>query len=536
MTAHVVCKDVSVRFYDEANVTLKNISLSIRKGEKILFLGPSGCGKSTLLSTLSGIIPHFIEAEVTGDVQKPARAGVMFQDPDAQFCMLHVGEEIAFSLENRCVPREQMDALIEKAMQKAGLHIPKETPIETLSGGMKQRLALACMLALEPDILFFDEPTAQLDPKGRQDVFNLLRSIADHDTTMVFIEHVLDGLIEWMDRLVLFNAQGEIIADGSPADILRSYSQEMEEAGIWKPSLFPYTLEEVQSEPAHPLRIEWMKKLQTSKERTLSTSFSTRNMYTVRDLTIGYGARTILDSISFSIGQGEWVAIVGDNGAGKSTLLKALAGLEKWKKGDILLEDISVKKWPDKKLFEKVGFVFQNPELQFVTERVYDEIVFGGRMRGWEETVLHEKARELLQEFELEAHQDKHPFMLSQGQKRRLSVATMLLFDQQVLLLDEPTFGQDANTSHQLLTRLQKRKEQGTTIVMVTHDMELVDKYADRVLLIEKGSLAFHGTPYELFSSFRPSSALIPPLYYELERRDVAGESNIDLIPCEPVR
>ncbi|MED0675968.1 energy-coupling factor transporter ATPase [Aneurinibacillus thermoaerophilus] len=520
MTPHLACKDVSVRFFDSRFFTLKDVTLSIEKGEKVLFLGPSGCGKSTLLAALAGLIPGSIEAEITGEIVRPDRIGIMFQDPDAQFCMLTVGDEIAFSLENRCVPRNQMDSLIEKAMAQAGLSLPKDTPIATLSGGMKQRLALACLLALDADTLFFDEPTAQLDPQGRQEIFELLRSFSDSDVTMVFVEHVLDGLIDWMDRVVLFDAGGRLIGEGTPEDVLSLYGKEMEEAGIWKPRLFPHTMEEVCADPSHPLQTEWSSQLQRSKAKHTTSSLRTNEpVYTVHDLSISYGKKQVLTSINFSLHAGEWVAIVGKNGAGKSTLLKVLVGLEKWKQGDILFAGRSLKKWPTKALFEQVGFVFQNPELQFVTDRVYDEVAFGGKVRGWNETALHEKTIRLLQEFALEPFSEKHPFTLSQGQKRRLSVATMLLFDQKVLLLDEPTFGQDAGTCAQLLSRLQQRKEQGTSIIMVTHDMDLVDQYADRVLLLDNGTIQFDGTPYELFSSQLPLPGLIRPLPYEWERR-----------------
>ncbi|GEN34721.1 ABC transporter ATP-binding protein [Aneurinibacillus danicus] len=518
MIPYLGCNNLSVRFYDAPSFTLQHLSLSIQRGEKVLLLGPSGCGKSTLLSVLSGIIPAAIEAEVSGEVTRPESVGIMFQDPDAQFCMLTVGDEIAFSLENRRIPRDEMNGRIEKAMAQAGLSVPKDTPIETLSGGMKQRLALACLLALEADVLFFDEPTAQLDPQGRQDVFTLLKSVSDTGMTMVFIEHVLDGLIDWMDRVVLFDAQGRIIGEGAPKDVLTRYEKEMEAAGIWRPRLFPHTLEEACT-PSHPLQTGWREKLKQSETRARSKGAVEPDIYTIRDLTVGYGKTNILEHVSFSLRQGEWTAIIGENGAGKSTLLKALAGLEKGKHGEVYFQERPVRKWPAKKLYEQVGFVFQNPELQFVTDRVYDEVAFGGRVRQWDEHVLADKTNHLLQEFTLDAHRDHHPFMLSQGQKRRLSVATMLLFDQKVLLLDEPTFGQDAATAAQLLARLEERKKQGTAIVMVTHDMDLVDRYADRVIWIADGTIQFNGAPYDLFSSGASLPGLMRPLHYEWERR-----------------
>jgi energy-coupling factor transporter ATP-binding protein EcfA2 len=246
------CKDLSVRFYNREEKVLDGIHLSISRGEKVLILGPSGSGKSTLLSALSGIIPEHIEAEVEGEIELASQCGVMFQDPDSQFCMLHVDEEIAFSLENRSIPRVQMDEMIDSVMKQVGLHIDRHTPIETLSGGMKQRLALACLLALEPEVLFFDEPTAQLDPVSRTEIFALLHQLADqYGQTMVFVEHTLDGCIEWMDTVILMNAQGSIIAQGEPAEMIQRYRAEMQEAGIWQPKLFPYTWTDIQNHSSY---------------------------------------------------------------------------------------------------------------------------------------------------------------------------------------------------------------------------------------------------------------------------------------------
>ncbi|AOP17426.1 ATP-binding cassette domain-containing protein [Bacillus licheniformis] len=257
MRSFLGCSNLSVRFYHRPETVLDRVSLSIEQGEKVLILGPSGSGKSTLLSVLSGIIPEHIEAEVRGEVNRRKSAAVMFQDPDSQFCMLHVDEEIAFSLENRSVPPKDMDRIISELMELVGLKIDKKTPIETLSGGMKQRLALACLLALEPEVLFFDEPTAQLDPASRKDIFALLRDVSRKSgQTMVFVEHVLDGCIEWMDRVILFNEKGQIIADGKPEEIVKHFQPEMKAAGIWQPKLYPAVWEDVTTQDDHPLAVK----------------------------------------------------------------------------------------------------------------------------------------------------------------------------------------------------------------------------------------------------------------------------------------
>ncbi|GGE44615.1 putative HMP/thiamine import ATP-binding protein YkoD [Pullulanibacillus camelliae] len=515
---HLGCKNLSVWFPEQVDATLQNVTLSIAKGEKVLFLGPSGCGKSTLLSVLSGLIPKHIDADVKGTVYGAEQCGVMFQDPDTQFCMLRVDEEIAFSLENRAIPRQRMDDLIHEVKETVGLDIPGHTMIQSLSGGMKQRLALACLLALEPDALFFDEPTAQLDPAGQQEVFQCLHDYSvKSDKTFIFIEHRLDGLIEWMDKVFLFDASGSLVAAGNPKDILTTYESAIDKAGIWKPQLFPATWNDVVAQEHHPISLRLTQAVHHCAHNAPSTPGPTP-LFEVTDLELGYGDSPIMREISFTIEQGEWVTIIGKNGSGKSTLLKALARLTKGKAEHLTFMGKELNRWSEKQLYERLGFVFQNPEWQFVTQTVYDEIAFAGKLRDWPAAKLKKTTERLLKTFHLEQVANQHPFTLSQGQKRRLSVATMLLLDQQALLLDEPTFGQDARTTAELMKKLKERKQRGTAIIMVTHDMNSVSYYAERVLLLAGGHLQFNGRPHDLFSNTHLCAQydIIPPLGYPL--------------------
>jgi len=515
MTLLLGCKSLSVRFYNQKKKVLDNIEVSIQEGEKVLILGPSGCGKSTLLSVLAGIIPEHIEAEVSGEVTRKKQVGFMFQDPDAQFCMKHVNEEIAFSLENRKIPREKMDEEIVKMLKIVGLSIDPTTPIQTLSGGMKQRLALACLLALEPEVLFFDEPTAQIDPASRKEIFELLHETSKRTKqTMVFVEHVLDGCIEWVDRLILLDKNSQVIADGIPAEVLLSYKKEMEEAGIWRPKVYPAKWEDVVHSPLHPLNKELMHRYESRKLRAGCKKAKIESIIVSENAALAYKKTSVLNNMNGSILRGEWVAIVGKNGSGKSTFLKTLANLIKLKSGDILIKGKSVSKWADKDLYSMLGFVFQNPELQFINDTVFEEVAFSARQHNFSEEEISTKTTKLLKEFELAQYVDLHPFMLSFGQKRRLSVATMLLLDQEILLLDEPTFGQDEKSAKQLLHLLKRRQEEGTTIVMVTHDMDIVDQYADRVILFEDKEIAYNGHPYFFFRNKK--NDIIPPLHYKL--------------------
>ncbi|KEO82833.1 hypothetical protein EL26_13060 [Tumebacillus flagellatus] len=509
-----------MQFFDRDAPVLREMNVSIERNQAVLLLGPSGSGKSTLLQVLSGIIPRSIEAWFKGTVTRPDSVGVMFQDPDAQFCMLTVEDELAFSLENRSVPREQMRAVIEKAMRDVRLDIPLSTPIRELSGGLKQRLALACLLALEPEVLFVDEPTAQLDPLNTQLVLDDLRRLHGQKT-LVLIEHKLDGVIEWVDRVLLFNAEGRIVADGAPLDVVREQAEMIRESGIWTPKLWPVTWEQLLAPVPHPLAERLQTQLATGKKQTARPA-ADAPILDIRDAGLRYkNGHVVWQGLNASIQPGEWVAILGPNGAGKSTFLKMVGGLIEPTQGNVQLKGKDVSRYKTPELYDTVGFVFQNPEHQFIADTVFEEAAFGGKVAGWPQERIEREATQLLADFRLQELRDKNPFTLSQGQKRRLSVAGMLLKRQDVLLLDEPTFGQDAATTAELLQRMQERNEAGTTILMATHDVELVAEHASRVLVIGEGGLLFDGSPHDLFSQpeLLEKASLTAPLAYEYRQR-----------------
>ncbi|MBL0386769.1 ATP-binding cassette domain-containing protein [Tumebacillus sp. ITR2] len=525
-TPFLASEGVSVQFFDRDTPVLREMNVTIEKNQAVLLLGPSGSGKSTLLQVLSGIIPRSIEAWFKGTVTRPDRVGVMFQDPDAQFCMLTVEDEIAFSLENRLVPRQDMRGIIENVMRDVRLDIPLQTPIRELSGGLKQRLALACLLALEPDVLFVDEPTAQLDPLNTQLVIEDLRRLKGQKT-IVLIEHKLDGVIEWVDRVLLFNAEGQIVADGTPQEVLREHAEMIREYGIWQPKLWPVTWEELLATVPHPLAERLETQLTSGKREPVRTDGAP--ILDVRDAGLRYkNGHVVWQGLNVTIHPGEWVAILGPNGAGKSTFLKTVGGLMDPTQGQVLLKGKNLSKYRAPELYDAVGFVFQNPEHQFIADTVYEEVAFGGKVAGWPQEQIERETTQLLTDFRLLDLRDKNPFTLSQGQKRRLSVAGMLLKRQEVLLLDEPTFGQDAATTAELLQRMQERNIAGTTILMATHDVELVAEYASRVLVIGDGTLLFDGTPHDLFQQpdLLQKASLTAPLAYEyqLRRFEQAGE------------
>ncbi|HEX5565084.1 MAG TPA: ABC transporter ATP-binding protein [Sporosarcina sp.] len=521
MTPVVTVKDFSLRFEFAERDTLSGVSFSLERAESILVLGPSGCGKSTLTLCLNGLYPRELDGSMSGEIlingkptttyepgQLSRHVGVVFQDPETQFCMLTVEDEVAFGLENIGVPHEEMEDRIDQALQLVNMQEFKQAMIATLSGGQKQKLALACILALEPEVLILDEPTANLDPIARIDVIQTIKRLKDElGLTMLIIEHQLDQWTDLADRCLLFNQTGTIFFDGSLREAIRTHLPKIKQEGIWLPNVAQYVLPYVDpATRAIPLSleefacqahvwngIEWNQRERNGIQTKEKVSLETKNV------SFSVGEKPILRNISLTLHENEFVAIVGANGSGKTTLSRVLAGLQKPTKGSVTLHGKPLHSWREADLRNEIGYVFQNPEHQFITNTVYEEVAFSLQIKGVPENEVHERVTQILERYRLAAYVDEHPYTLSQGQKRRLSLATMLVDNQKMLLLDEPTFGQDAATNLEMMNMLQDRFEVGTTIVMITHDMELVHKYVDRIIVLNKGTVVADCTPEELW-------------------------------------
>lgn len=537
------CRGLSVRYPDRREPALRDVTLAIPAGQRVLLLGPSGSGKSTLALALGGLIPAVIEARVTGELHPARRAGVLFQDPEAQFCMFTVDEEVAFGLENRCVPPAEMPARVAQALAAAGLDLPFGHPIQALSGGQKQRLALAAVLVLEPDLLVLDEPTAQLDPAGRALVLETLQRLPRRHTVLV-IEHNLDGVVDWVDRVVLLAPGGRLLADGEPAVVFRRHRAEIEAYGIWRPRSWgpfwrPVVAGATGWREAPPAGGDGARVPPPSADRSTARGTGTaappagsgvrrpeerpraaadQGTETVAEGEAGaagaawvpgrgaslvrfeaaaaaHGRRVVWQDVSLTIAAGEWVVVLGANGAGKSTFLQVAAGLHPPARGRVVH---APELTGGRGEAARVGFVFQNPEHQFVTESVYEEVALAGRLAGLPEAELRNRVEALLARFGLADLARAHPYTLSEGQKRRLSVASMLVVPRPVLFLDEPTFGQDARTAAALVEELVRLHRQGTTLVMATHDLELAGAVATRLLVFGNGRLLYDGPPEPL--------------------------------------
>lgn len=462
-----------LKFPGSASLLFDDLTLHVRPGEKVLLLGPSGCGKSTLLQVLSGLIPDVIEVPLKYEaISRPASWGYLFQDPDAQFCMPYVDEELAFVLENLRVPREKMPELIRFYLEEVGLELEDpHMPIAALSGGMKQRLAIASLLALDPAVWFLDEPSSLLDPEGTREVWETVKRVTANKTVLI-VEHKIEDVVDFVDRVVLLDTDGRMLADGEPARIFLECRQQLKTFGIWYPGVWEdyggrRSLQDGRGARPQPAR--------TGEPLLRLQAFA------------GYhGHAKKIEADLVELHPGEWVTVVGKNGAGKSTLLAALMQLIPTE-GGYWINGRSVKGLSD--VVDTASYVFQNPELQFIANSVFDEVAFNFRRDGEPEGGVVSKTEALLDEFGLLPQRNQHPYQLSLGQKRRLSVAAATVKAQVLLLLDEPTFGQDAASTFALLEKLEAWRAKGIAIVMVTHDPGIVRTFATRVWEVRDGKL-----------------------------------------------
>jgi len=456
-----------------ANKAVHDLDLDIAPGERVLLLGPSGAGKSTLLHALAGVLGADEDADEFGSLlidgrpvtESRGRAGLMQQDPDAQVVLSRVGDDVAFGAENLAVPREEIWRRVPAALEAVGLKLPFDHPSSALSGGQKQRLGLAGMLAMEPGLLLLDEPTANLDPAGVVEVRDAVRRSLDATgATLVVVEHRVAVWLDVVDRIVVLapaaaGEPGGVLLDGPPETVLAQAAGMLAAAGVWVPGHVPATRPRAPQEKSDAGSQLLLEAADLAVSRLKS-----RRRHPV-------APAAIVPSVRISAGRA--LSVTGPNGAGKSTLALTLAGLLPTAGGRLEATELLARgaggsplKWRGRELIGRIGTVFQEPEHQFVTGSVRDELLFAPRLlgRGGEEV------DDLLARLRLEHVADANPFTLSGGEKRRLSVATVLAASPQVLVLDEPTFGQDANTWAELASLLTELLDAGTAVVSVTHD------------------------------------------------------------------
>lgn len=516
MKPFIQFKDFTFKYDVQAEPTLKAIDLTIEKGQKVLIVGASGSGKSTIGHCLNGIIPNIHQGEKIGQLlidgqdvfdqsvyDKSRLVSTVLQDPDGQFIGLTVAEDLAFSLENDCVPLPEMQSKVQSWAERLDLTAFLQHRPQDLSGGQKQRVSLAGVLIDESPILLFDEPLANLDPKSGQETIDLIDRIhKEEEATTIIIEHRLeDVLYRPVDKIVLVN-DGHILFDGDPDSLLKT--DLLMENGIREP-LYITALKDlgVDIEAMDNLsRIADLKLPQITLE---SHGFADKQptkapLLSVQNLTFAYQKdQPVLKGMILDVHKGERIAIVGKNGSGKSTLAKAICQFIT-PDGDIFYQGQSVMSDSIKERAEKIGYVLQNPNQMISQTMVFDEVALGLRLRGIDEASVEQRVLDTLKICGLFPFRKWPISALSFGQKKRVTIASVLVMNPEILLLDEPTAGQDKKNYIEIMTFLDELSQEGHTIMMITHDMQLMLEHSDRSVVISDGQIIADCSPVALFS------------------------------------
>ena len=510
-------KDFSFYYPNCKIPSLDKINVIIEEGEFLVITGPSGGGKSTFLRSINGLIPNFYGGKISGEVlvkgknvsktptnQMSEIVGMVFQDPENQLVSNQVEREIAFGMENLCFSKEIMKKRIEESLDAVNISRLRNKTIHELSGGQKQKVAIASALATHPEILLLDEPTSELDPGSAESVLNVIEKINDElGLTIILVEHRLERVIHHVDRMLMIDS-GKILYDGSPRKLKSNNVKD------WKVGMPPVTrlalnfekemvnngmpltvkearlsLKEVLTTPKN--KITWEKK-ESSKRVTLSMD----KVFFSYD-----GEKDVLKDISFNVFEGDMIALMGKNASGKTTLVKLMNGLIKPRKGKILLFGKKISDYSLEELIQKVGIVFQDPNLHLFNDTVQKEVEFVLRNLKVDENLIKKKTEEILKYFKIYQYKDSYPHDLSGGERQRVALASVLVSDPEILILDEPTRGMDYYLKRELISYL---REKAKTAIMITHDIETAAEFSDRVILLSEGNIISDGNKRDVLS------------------------------------
>ncbi|ELP6759328.1 ABC transporter ATP-binding protein [Vibrio vulnificus] len=542
----------SFRYESLDKPTLRNINLRIEKGEKIVIIGPSGSGKSTLGQCLNGLIPHAIKGEVSGSLtingqetatfamhQFTEQVGTVLQDTDSQFVGLSIGEDIAFALENQLTSNIEMYSLVKATAKMVDLEQMLQRSPHDLSGGQKQRVSLAGILVDDVDILLFDEPLAALDPKTGKRTIEIIDELhRKTGKTVVIIEHRLEDVLHrHVDRIILMDG-GEIMADTTPDELLASPL--LAQYGIREPLYLtalksagchlalddhPSSLSELPLANYQHAMADWF-----HQANTASNHIRSETLLDVRNLTYSYdGEKNALEGVSFNVQRGEFVSILGKNGSGKSTITKLIMGVIEPDDGTMHLNGQDLSELTIFERSQKVGVVMQNPNHMISHHMIFDEVAFGLRNRGWDEQQVNSKVLEVLELCGLSKYRHWPIEALSYGQKKRVTIASILALEPELLILDEPTAGQDYRNYTSMLSFIEKlNRELGITVVIISHDMHLVLEYTTRSIVIADSQLVADAPMTDVFSNpaLLDRANLTTTSLYELATRLNMAETN----------
>lgn len=519
----IYCEQFGFQYDSQKEPTLKNIHLSIEQGETVLILGPSGSGKSTLGHLINGLAPNAYKGTVTGRMEVAGHpigqtdiftlsneVGTVLQDTDGQFLGLTVAEDIAFALENLAVDGTTMHQKVQYWAEKVRLNQLLAHRPQDLSGGQKQRVSMAGVMIGETPILLFDEPLANLDPKTGKEAMELIEELKNElSATVVIIEHRLEDVLHCkVDRIIVMQ-EGQIISDSTPQKLLTSdtlaqmgireplYISAMRYAGLDLANFHP-----IDSLANLDLAIQKEKFQNWQKAQSQKIlSQQTNPLLELENVSCGYGQKLILKNLSMSIHQGEMVAIVGENGAGKSTLIKLICGFIPLQNGRMQFKGNDLTKDSIKERADKIGYVMQNPNQMISQNIVFDEVALGLKLRGVDQETIQQKVHEVLKICGLFPFRNWPIQALSYGQKKRVTIASMLALEPEILILDEPTAGQDLAHYTQMMDFLEQLNRQGVTIILVTHDMHLMLEYTTRSLVMVDGQVIADLTPAQLLTN-----------------------------------
>ena len=525
MATAISVEHLSWRYEISKDWALQDVNLTVDEGDFLGIVGPSGAGKTTLCLCLTGLIPHMTRGERRGKVtvynmdtstttlrEIVHRVGIVFQDPETQFVTMSVEDEVAFPMENYAVPRETIRTRVKEALQLTRMQeFATRYPYE-LSGGQKQRVAIASFLALRPDILILDEPTSDLDPIGKSEVFSIIAGLRErYRTTLIVVEHNTEELAKYANRLVLID-QGRVVKEGSREDFFDDVPL-LQERGVFPPQVteisyrcgskkknLPVTLEEATTYFKSNFSITEKVPHQNSIPKVGRVQEAER-VVEAKELRFTYPDGTeALKGINLEIRKGEYVAIIGQNASGKTTLVKHLVGLLKPTRGDVCVFGLNAKKAHIIDLATKIGYVYQNPDHQLFCQTVYEECAYGLRNLGVPEQEAQPRVRHVLKSLGMLELEDAETFILGKGQRQRLAVATILVMAPEVIIVDEPTTGQDMKQSASIMNLLDQINREGKTVIIITHNMRLVAEHADRAIVMSEGRILLDDTVRNVFS------------------------------------
>ncbi len=525
-------EDASFNYLRESEPAIEHVNLRLEPGEFTVLTGPSGCGKSTLAKCIVGFIPHATPGRMQGRIlvdgldtrenrmfELSKHVGIVFQNPENQLYCLRVTDEVAFGPENMGLPREEIARRVEDALKLVGLSNLKENFVFTLSGGQKQRLAIACALSFSPKILILDEPTTDIDPLGTREVLEVVQDLSKSDNmTILMIEHKLEQVLDKADRLIVMD-RGKIVLDGPPRDVMKEHWKSLMNTGVQVPQAIEISrfLQEkgvkfdqvpLNADEILPGLRGYIEKVGVStRSRTSifedeSKAKQNEPLVILDDVWYKYDVGpVILKGVSLEVRPGEIIGMIGPNGAGKSTLVKLLVGLLRPTRGRYTIDKTDASKLSVSELASKIGFLFQNPDHQLFTNRVWDEVAFGSRYWNVSQEEANRRVATALETMDLMRYRDRHPHALSRGERQRLAVATVIVKLPKMMILDEPTTGQDYGRAKALVDlAIGLQRKEGLAALLISHNMRLISEYTERTIVVNSGKIVMDAPTREVFS------------------------------------